>query len=304
MSLNVRAGIDFNGSILRYAEVEETKEGFHLLRLGACDFDFDVADDLFGEAQPRHLGTVVEALADVFAGSEATQLNLALHPPTGYSFLTPLSADADSAERDDRLVQEIALVTADGHEADALHFTSEALHRETLPHGRDVLWHHVLALREPVTDRLGEIFRLLPYPSHRLATSMQAAAAAMTLSDTGSGSGFQLALGFYGSFVEYVIERGGKLRFSHYAEPSHPADAAFFAATLLGRIGIGAADLDAVNLYGTRADLADPAVLEAVFRQPSRKMDPMALVAVEADSLPADFEAEAYVPCVGAALEG
>ena len=69
MEARARAGIELHDTALRYAELERRGDRYQLLRLGSCDFDFGVLDELQAEA-PRYLDIVGEALRDVLARAE------------------------------------------------------------------------------------------------------------------------------------------------------------------------------------------------------------------------------------------
>ncbi|HEX7072039.1 MAG TPA: hypothetical protein VF190_14595, partial [Rhodothermales bacterium] len=111
MQAQARAGIEFSDSVLRYAEVEQYGSRFRLLRLGTCDFDFGLVDDLLYRHDPDAVDVVREALQDVFSGSIASSLNAALHPSLTTSFFTSVPAGLTNDERRYRLTNESMLLT-------------------------------------------------------------------------------------------------------------------------------------------------------------------------------------------------
>src|SRR5690606_14335340 len=111
MDAQARAGIEFSDTVLRYAEVEQYGSRFRLLRLGTCDFDFRLVDDLLHRHHPDALEVVREALQDVFSGSIATSLHAALHPSLTTSFFTSIPAGLSTEERRRRLANEAMLLT-------------------------------------------------------------------------------------------------------------------------------------------------------------------------------------------------
>jgi len=80
MDVRARAGIDIYGTVLRYAEVEQRGPRYQLLRLGSCDFDFDIAEAMLQASSPEHIEALTDALNDVFEGSIAARLHVTLHP--------------------------------------------------------------------------------------------------------------------------------------------------------------------------------------------------------------------------------
>ena len=111
MDVRARAGIDIYGTVLRYAEVEQRGPRYQLLRLGSCDFDFDIAEAMLQASPPEHIEALTDALNDVFEGSVASRLHVTLHPPTCYSFFTALPVEAPVEERKKRLLRDAALLT-------------------------------------------------------------------------------------------------------------------------------------------------------------------------------------------------
>lgn len=310
MQAHARAGIDVYQNVLRYAEIEQYGDRYRLLRLGSCDFDFDVSHELLHAEQSTNLETVTEAVRDVFAGSVSEQLNIALHPPGGYSFFTPLDSSYSEAERAARIDQEIDLLTHEPGGAASLRVASDLVFEESMEDGRGVSWYHVWAMKDTVHDRFEHIFKALPYPVNRLRLSMQAAASVVaTLNGRlpsrppASGRpGYALVVGWYGSHVEYTLCRNGRWYFSHFGSVQSPADSAYFAVTLLRRLGIASSDVTGVYVYGREVSRTDFSVFGAVFDLEPQRLNPIQVVDIDPGSLSADFDAEAYVPCIGVAL--
>src|SRR5690606_10565174 len=103
MDAQARAGIEFSDTVLRYAEVEQYGSRYRLLRLGTCDFDFRLVEDLLQRHDPDAIEVVREALQDVFSGSIASTLHAALHPALTTSFFTSVPSGVSGGERLQRL---------------------------------------------------------------------------------------------------------------------------------------------------------------------------------------------------------
>jgi hypothetical protein len=306
MDGQARAGIDIYGTVLRYAEVERHGAGYRLLRLGSCDFDFDVAQDLLRTDAPTHLDVVTEALGEVFAGSAASQLHVALHPPDCYTFFSALPVGLPEAVRRQRLQQEALLLGATGEGA-PLRFSEDALHQEEGDAEGRAEWFHVLALPEQTWMRFDRLMRSSTFRTrYRLGMSTQGAAQAVghieRTAEHASRPPLTLAIGWYPDHVEYVLCREGQWYFSHYTPASAPTDCAYFAVALLERLKLPTTAIGRIFIYGVRAAMSGFASLQAIFRQAPERLNPVRLVDLDPDSLADSFDAEAYAPCIGLAL--
>jgi len=227
MDARVRAGIDLCGTTLRYAEVEryeaasssawaaEGGGGFpragsrgrdasgrhRLLRLGSCDFDFDVTRVLWeARAEQQHVDTLGRALADVYENASAETLRVVVHPPQACSFFAPMPAQASTAaerrahfEREARLLMHNGGPTDDGNGHDGSGnggASDEELHvsvEDLPPDGSDASSRvrapvsHVLAVSGGAHARFEHVMDALPLPDFRWMVSMKGAARAAVL---------------------------------------------------------------------------------------------------------------------------
>lgn len=302
MEAHVRAGIDVYGRILRYAEVEQYGSRYRLLRLGTCDFDFDVVDEVLAHENPEHVETVSNALGDIFSGSIAGSLNVTIHPPACYSFFTPLPAESDSSERKIRLQQEASLLA--GTEQ-PLHITADAVRSQEMEDGTRVDWVHVLAVDDRIHGRIRTIIEKLPHPRRRMMVSMQGAARSMAKiqrSTTDAGPSYSIAVGAYPHHIEYTLSRDGAWYFSNYSASVPTDDLPFFALSLLQRFGLSIGDVGHLFVYGNDADPAHFSGLESVADIDVRRLDPFTFLDLDSGTLSPDFDAESYVGCVGVTL--
>lgn len=346
-----RASVAAHGTTLRYAEVEQYGARYRLLRLGSCDFDFDVARALLhapeaAEAEAavqakaaQHAETVAEALRDVFAGATAAVVSFVLHSPDCTSFCTPLLPDEGEAERRQRLRREAALLMHTGDDgargdddldgndlhvaADALSASSPSGDREPerwAQEGEPEAWTSVLAMPQRTRDHLDQTLQVLPDAHPRVALSTRSAARIMErlsqkndetesrpLSDAASDDGasreaYDLAVGWYGTHTEYALCRGGRWRFGTHAPAGPPADGAYFAAAVLDHLSVAPAALRHLYVYGQEVSLEAFAPFQAALGLRPERLDPLALIDLDPGSLAPEFDAGAYVPCVGAAL--
>lgn len=306
MDVRARAGIDIYDKVLRYAEVEQRGPRYHLLRLGSCDFDFDVAEAVLNASNPEHVEALTDALNDVFEGSVATRLHVTLHPPTCFSFFTALPVEVAKEERKYRLLREAALLTRSGT-PQPLRLTADPVYTETLNDREAVEWYHVLALNERLHARFDRICRMLPQSNHRMTLSMHAVANAVERIERRRGerpqdAPFSLALGWYPTHVEFTLCRHARWYFSHFSEASTPNDCAYFALALARRLGINQDAVGRIFIYGGYRKTEVFAELADVFPADPEPLNPMDLIDLDADSMAASFDHTAYAPCLGVTL--
>ncbi|MFQ5568119.1 MAG: hypothetical protein ACE5G0_00505 [Rhodothermales bacterium] len=306
MDVRARAGIDIYGKELRYAEVEQRGPRYRLLRLGSCDFDFDVAEAVLQGTNTEYLEALTDALNDVFEGSVAARLHVTLHPPTCYSFFTPIPVDMGKEARKTHLLREAALLTR-SHAPQPLRLTADPVYTETVAEGVAVEWFHVLALNEQLHGRFDRICRMLPQSRHRMTLSMHAVANAIERIERRDGgrrqdAPFTLALGWYPTHVEYTLCRHGRWYFSQYTDADAPDDCAYFALVLLDRLGLKPSSIGRIFTYGGYKDLDEFLQLGYVFPVAPESLNPLQLIDLDQGSMAAGFDHQVYAPCVGVAL--
>ena len=307
MGAYVQAGVEIYKSTLRYAEVENNDSQYRLLKLGSCEFEFDMTEALSGHAQPMYLDTLAEALNDVFAESIASDLHVVFHPSNCFSFFTPLYVDLTEEERKLRLQEEATLLTA-GDTLVPLHLTADVVYTETLENGRVVEWFHVLGVEEQVNHQLGLVLNALPHASFRFNLSTRGTANAIERiaqkerRNMIGQAEYTLAIGYYKTHIEYALCRNSRWFFSHHADSNTAADSAYFALSLLRRLGIERNNVAQIYIYGEDIEAEVFTLLEDVFESTPEVLNPMEVVSLDKKSPGMHFTAEAYVPCIGVAM--
>lgn len=307
MGAYVQAGVDLYESTLRYAEVERNENNYRLLKLGSCEFDFNMADALSDSAQPMYLDTLAEALSDVFSESIASDLHVVFHPSNCYSFFTPLYVDLTEEERKYRLQEEATLLTTQNTPV-PLHLTADVVYTETLENGRVIEWFHVLGVEERVHQQLSTVLRSLPHASFRFNLSTRGTANAIERMaqrenlEINSHAPYTLAIGYYKTHIEYALCRQNRWFFSHHADTNAAVDSVYFALALLRRLKIDRSQVGQVYIYGEDIEAEVFSVLSEVFEGTPEVLNPMEVVALEKKSPGMHFTAEAYVPCIGVAM--
>jgi hypothetical protein len=318
----VRAGIELAGRTLRYAEVDlgERRSALHgpapgprLLRLCACDFGFDAAEAVLDLAGPPHLETVATALREIFEGSRARRLCVAVHPWHATSFFAPLPEGMTAAERFEQLRQEAAML-ADARVARPVRVHATPVRLEVLPDGRRFHWHHVLRLSESVHARVGHLAS--QFGEGVGHTFVDAIGAAATVSAwltspeernaealDGDTVPFALALGTYGERLEVGVCRGRTWHFAHWSEAAHRDDGAYFGAALLDRLAIPPERVRRLYVYGDGGRSEVVAGIEGFLGLEAQPLDPLRLFRM-ARSQEDPAALAAFTPAVGAALAG
>ena len=307
MGAYVQAGVDLYESTLRYAEVESSDTTYRLLKLGSCEFDFNMADALLEGKEPAYLDTLSEALKDVFADSAASDLHVIFHPYNCFSFFTPLYVDLTEEERKARLQEEATLLASAAGPV-PLHLTADVVYTETMDNGRVVEWFHVLGVEEHVYSRLSRVVQGLPHASFRFNISTRGTANAIQRIaqqenlEFSNAAPYTLVIGYYDKHVEYTICRKHRWFFSHHATSSTPADSVYFALSLLRRLNVDRGTVGQLYIYGEDIDAEVFSILKDVFYTTPEVLNPMEIVALDRKSPGMHFTAEAYVPCIGIAM--
>jgi len=296
------ASIDLSWATLRYAEVEHRASGVRPLRLGSCDFDFDVTHELLRTEAPTHLDVVADALSDVFAGAASRELRVVVHPPDAYSFVTVVSKETPAEERSERFQQEASLL-AGTEPGEGLYLTASAVHADT---HLDVEPVHVLAVPDDRHARIETVLASMPHTDVRWILSTQAAARVVTHAlppGAENENAITLVVGVYPDFTEYGLLRNGRWYFSHYADAEEPVDAAYFATALLDQLDISRSAVARIGLYGIGANAEAFSPFETIFGVAPEPIDPFGVLGLDHAALQGtDFGMGVYVPCVGAAL--
>lgn len=307
------AALEFDGCALRYGEVVCAEGGpGSLRRLGTCDFEFDAEEAVFGDVEPRNFDTVIEAISEIFRGSKAPALRVAVHPPSMTGFFAPLPEGMAAADRHEQLRQEAALL-ADVNAAQPVRIRAVPIRTEDVeiaeapePHR----WHHVFHVPEPVHARMTLMARALDMSAYDLLDTTRAAAKVIAALDGAApvppmaeqpNAPYTLALGAYAGHVELGIVHQGTWYHGHHGPMGAPDDAAYFAVALLDRIGLGTAEVGRFLLYGENADPGDFHLLADLLGQEPALFDPLTIFGRSHSGASPELLAS-YVPCVGALL--
>ncbi len=306
------AVVSLSGQAMRYAEAASGADGPRLLRLGTCDFDADAEAAVFGADDPATLAIVADAVRDVFSGSRARSLVVAVAAPDSTAFFTPLPAGLAAAARDEQIRQETALL-ADVAPGAPVRVRAVPVRAEAAPAGEPGgarLWYHVLHVPEAAHARLGRLAEALGAPAYDLADAGRASAAvvrALWPETAGMSPSVDLVVGAYAQHTEVAVVRGGELVFGHFGPGATPEDTAYYALAALEAAGHDAAAIG--RIYATGDALADRtadaptrlAVLADLAGVAALPLNAIGLFGRPVDGATA-WELAAFAPVLGAAL--
>ncbi len=293
----VQASIDLCGTTLRYAAVEVYDTHRRLLRLGSCDFDFDVLEVLSRPTAPDSQSIFTEALGDIFEGAPSEQLHVVLHPDSCPAFLVPLPGGLAAPDRQARLEQDAALLTR----TTTAHLATSFVRAEAVGTTEHVEWVHVLLVPERIRRRFHQLTAALPFSDFQWNVSMQGAARAIRRLAPEEPA-YTLVLGRYADHTEYVLCRGRQWQYSHYVTAPTPADSAYFARALTERMGVAPEAVERILVYGPEGQVDALTPFHRVLGAAPESLDPMPLVDFDSNNMAADFDPGVYLPCIGALL--
>ncbi len=301
MKAVARAAVDVQGRQLQYAEIEEYGGRRRLLRLGSCDFDFNVVDELVGSPDSDKLLSVRGALRDVFAGSVASELRFVLRPPVVRTFFSAVPSDLPRSSLQVRARQEAALLYGTGPDLMVdLNLTAEAYDESHF----EERWLGVSVTLEDVRKKLGRLAGALPGSSFQVCSSRVAAGKAVQRFQQvreEEEDGIVMAVGCFEGHYELAFAKDRQWLFSHGVLGMTEADAAFFAANILRRFGYDPVSVGRVLVYG-ESNRKDLPTFELAFGVTPSAFDPLMLVNIDPATLDEDYNGGAFLPCVGAAV--
>ncbi len=307
MSEAVSAGVEIQGSVLRYAEVEYGDNRHRLLRIGQHAFGFDAAAQLLRADSPRRLGEVVTALQNAFDGTDAEELALAVHPADAYSFFTPIEADLPVRERKLNLLQHAAIVTG-ARSAKDYHLATQTVRTAQDSEGEPVMWVHVLAVPEDIHERVGQIVDGLPFDRFSWMMSTEAASHVTSrieltgVTQEQALRPYTLAIGQYAGVTEFTLSRDRQWFHSHFAERADtPSDRVYYAVGLLNRLDVPLNGIGRLFIYGRDVDAEVYQPFRPVFGVHPEPLDPFRAANPAGTSLNG-IEPTTYVPCIGASM--
>jgi hypothetical protein len=308
MSESVSAAVSIQGQTLRFAELERRDDGHVLRRLGGETFPFELSEVLLrADGDAQQAAEVGRVLADVLQGTQARDLRVAIHPPDGYSFFTPISSDVPVRDRKRQLLQQAALVTG-VRSTKELAMTSDTVRTTQDSDGEPFMWVHVLAVPDAVERQMTELVDDLPVRTHQWVVSSEAASRVTSRMERTGGSAtealrpYTLAVGQYPSHTEYALSRNREWYHAHYAEEAEsPENRAYFAVGFMNRVDVPLNAVGRLYVYGMGVDLRDYVSLESIFGREPAALNPFRAVRHRLDSLPDDVGA--YAPVLGAAMD-
>lgn len=298
------ASIGYHGHELHYAEVVHTPTP-RLVRLGSCEFDFNIDTALAGLPESSHLSAMADALAEIFSDTEATQLHIALHPPACTSFFAPFSVDIPTAERDQHILYEVEQLGAfdAAYPPLVLH---EPVRQETVDQ-HTVDWHHILRVDWNLASKIDRLTASLPPTNHQYLTSTRgvmtllARLARLEATASDARTPYTLSIGAYNTHVEYILSRNDTWVFSCFSESGLSSDSPYFLVSMLKRLDVAPRRVGRLYFYGPVSDTEHFKPFEHLFVAQPTFINPMQAFQTD-PSVPLPSVSAAYGPCIGAAL--
>ena len=305
MSDRIRSGIFFHGSRMRYAEIEQAQPGAKLLRLGSCDFDFD-AENAILSGDSSKLGTVKEALGDVFSGSRSGDFSVVLTPGSVTSFFSPVSDRIPEEEKRSQLEADTILI---GGKESALSVVAEPIGSSRArdeDEDEDVTWYHVAAVPASIKRHVNDLLSVFPDARTHFMTAMQAAArVAGRIEEALDGEQRHKAAALLGRFAghtEVSIMDSAEWRFGVTVPSTLPADLAYAILNIAREVDIPPERLVRIYVYGESPEDSDLETVSSLSSAQILKLDPLSLVRNDPVAVRSSFDPNLYVLCVGGAL--
>ncbi len=302
MQASATAGIEFYGAAMRYSEVEHYGRRYRLLRLGDCDFEFDVSEALFKTGEEKYLEIVNDAVAEIFLGTTATRFRMVVHPQTARVF----NSIAETGTEEPVVSENVA-------------FESAMLHEQIVgTDGRDVLRGaeiidggeprieslHVTEIGASVRRRFDRIVSGIPdIEVETISSSLAVSNILQKLSRKRERPDeFELSIGLYETCTEFTLLRDGQGLFAQHREETDPGDVAYFALHVLNLSRKTKSTSTGVQVYGTEVSDETMGTLETVFGRKLSVLNPIPVMDLNTDQFDENFRFESFVACLGAAL--
>lgn len=291
MPVQASAGISFSDRSLRYAEIQQTERGFRLLRLGQCDFDFDLNRILSDPGATSEREVIGNALREALGTSADRRIRAALHPPLCRSFFSAHNGGdpVPGVSFEAKLLGLVPDEVPGGIGADAAAQTPDS---ELL---------HVTSIRPSVLQNLGGIIAQLAAEDAQAVSALRASSEVIRLGGLPTGNDqCCVAVGFFENLFEMAVVDSKGWRFAMHSRSLPTPDAAMHHITqTLGHLGWSPDAIAEVLAFGP---MPPPPSLKVTFSGRLRVVNPLSLLDLDRDSLDPDYSAPEFVPAVGAAL--
>ncbi len=300
MKAVARASVDLLGRELRYAEIEQFENRYRLLRLGSCDFDFDITREIVQEPDSTRLVSVRDALRDVLAGSVANVIRFVLHPPAIRTFFSAVPVDLPASSLHIRAQQEAALLYGVGPSLTVDHEIAV----ESSGDGSPAAWQSVSVTLADVRRKLGRMAAALPGSDLEVISGQVAGGHALRRYQRlreDDPSDTILAVGCYPDHFNIAYGHAGEWLYSSTSPGMTESDAAYFSAVTLGRLGRQPGEVSRILVYGAEGHRQLPS-FERLYGTQPMVFDPLTLVNLDPTTIDDDFEGGAYLSCIGGAL--
>ncbi|MEM1269687.1 MAG: hypothetical protein AAGI08_06525 [Bacteroidota bacterium] len=290
------ASISIIGDELHYAEVVVFDDRPpRLVRLGSCDFDFDLVESLSdGAATGRYLA-FTEALEEVFGRSRIDRLHVALHPCDCVEFFLPMPSETPAVERMRQARFETGILSSFDAGYPPL-VTMEPVRSLD----EQVAWYHLHRVPIDLVGQIELFLTRLGMPAYQFWSSTRAVSTllARISRNASSRTPFVLAVGRYPSHAEFTLSRAGEWVHSWYAPAASSGDSPFYVASMLKRLGVAPRRVGRLLAYGSVQD--SPHALATLFQSELETLNPLEVF--DASETKIQTVPSVFAPCLGASL--
>ena len=292
------AGVEFVGNLMRYAEVEQRENSYRLLRLGNCEFEFDVSGVVYDGIEPDKLGTVREALIDVFQDTNAAAFKFVLPTSVLTSYVSFASTGAGEDEVRSQIGFETRLLNGGASDGDVFPgINSESAQTD---------WNKmsVFHLEGDISARLNELGNLFPTQRKEVVPSPIASAGALHFLDSATHADpvATLLMGCYRERTDYGLVSANKEKHTESRSTPTDSDRVYFGLETLARHGYDESQIERLLVYGHDVTPQLIAMLDADFGDRVSVFNPGPIVNLEETRLEKGFPLHAFVPCLGASI--
>jgi len=297
MGVTSTAGVEFVGNLMRYAEVEHNGSANRLLRLGNCEFEFDVADVIYQGQSPEMIETIRSALKDVFKDTAASSFRFILPSAFLTKFESVLPEHVGQSEMRSQIAFETHMLNGGERGGDI--FPGESL-TSFHPPFKGYSVQHVppsisAGLKGLYTETSLDI-QLIP----SVNATIRAYRKLFEMKVFESGK--SILLGCYPGQTDFIVlENGAPVQLTSRSTPTE-GDRTYFAHETMAKLEEKGVELDAVMLYGHNLTSELVGLLTTDFGKRVSVLNPSPLVNLESDRFEQGFPIQAFVPCLGASI--
>lgn len=298
MGVTSTAGVEFVGNLMRYAEVEYDGSTYRLLRLGNCEFEFDVADVIYQGHALEMVHTIQNALKDVFKDTVASSFRFVLPSAFLTKFESWLPNQVGQAEMRSQIGFETHLLNGGERGGDIFPGETPTSSFQQLD------GYCVQHVSQAISTRLKGLCSHLPQLDLQLFPSINATIKSVRklLEMQSIQGGSAVLLGCYPGNTDFIVLKNGlPVKLASRTTPTE-SDRVYFAHETLAKLHDSTVGPDAVMVYGHNLTSELIELLTSDFGKRVSVLNPSPLVNLDSSRFEQGFPIQAFVPCLGASI--